>query len=109
VLDRTTSTNLPRQHACEKNPKSEYRKRPRGPKQTPRQINLKSRKSKTPNPKEACLEFYPFWSFEIVSIRGAAFGFGASNFFVLGALCAIARVTEFPASFSGTKLSNMFG
>jgi hypothetical protein len=36
--------------------------------------------SKTPNPKEACLEFELFWSFEIVSIRGAAFGFRASRF-----------------------------
>ena len=55
-----------------KNPKSEYR----NPKQTQRQINLKSGKSKTTNPKEACLEFYIFWSFEIVS----TFGFRASNF-----------------------------
>ena len=39
-------------------------------------INLKSGKSKTPNPKEACLEFYIFRSFEIVS----NFGFRASNF-----------------------------
>jgi hypothetical protein len=35
------------------NPKSEYR----NPKQTRRQINLESGKSKTPNLKEACLEF----------------------------------------------------
>src|SRR4030095_1515610 len=57
------------------NPKSEAR----NPKQTQRQINLKSGKSKTPNPQEARLEFYKFWSFEIVS----NFGFRASNFFFL--------------------------
>ena len=53
------------------NPKSEYR----NPKQTQRQINLKSGKFKTPNPNEACLEFCMFWSFEFVS----NFGFRASN------------------------------
>src|SRR6266508_1630733 len=62
-----------RQAISETNPKSEYL----NPKQTQRQINLKSGKSKTPNPKEACLEFYIFWSFEIVS----NFGFHASNYF----------------------------
>src|SRR4029434_3667919 len=46
------------------------------PKQTQKKINLKLGKSKTPNPKEACLELYLFWSFEIVS----NFGFRASNF-----------------------------
>src|SRR5216684_59312 len=60
------------------NPKFEYR----NPKQTQRQINLKSRKSKTPNPKEACLECFIFWSFEIVS----NFGFRASNFLFLAPL-----------------------
>ena len=55
----------------ETNPKSEYR----NPKQTQSQINLKSGKFKTPNPKEACLEIYIFWSFDIVS----SFGFRASN------------------------------
>jgi len=69
---------LSRQATSETNPKSEYR----NPKQTPRQINLKSGKSKTPNPKEACLEFYEFWSFEIVS----DFGFRASNFVFLAPL-----------------------
>jgi hypothetical protein len=39
-------------------------------------------KSKTPNPKEACLEFDLFWSFEIVS----NFGFRASNFLFFAAL-----------------------
>jgi len=56
MLNRTTSANLLGQQAYEINPKSEYR----NPKQTLKQINLKSGKSKTPNPKEACLEFYPF-------------------------------------------------
>src|SRR4030095_5002441 len=48
----------------------------RNPKHTQKKINLKVGKSKTPNPKEACLELYLFWSFEIVS----NFGFRASNF-----------------------------
>jgi len=65
------------------NPKSEYR----NSKQTLEQMNLNSGKSKTPNSKESCLEFYLFWSFEFVSIRGAAFGlrggFRASNLFFL--------------------------
>jgi hypothetical protein len=60
-----------RQATSETNPKSEYR----NPKQTLRQKNLK-----TENPKhesnEACLGFYLFGSFEIVS----NFGFRASNF-----------------------------
>ena len=67
-----------RSPTSETNPKSEYR----NPKQTQIQINLKSGKSKTPNPKEACLEFYIFWSFEIVS----NFGFRASNFLFLASL-----------------------
>jgi hypothetical protein len=46
-------------------------------------------KSKTPNPKEACLELYLFWSFGVV----LHFGFRASNFFVLG---VVARVTSCP-------------
>jgi len=69
-----------------KNPKSEYRKRPRGPKQTPRQMNLKLEKSKTPNPTEACLEFILFWSFEIVSNFGPRGIFRASNFLYLAPL-----------------------
>jgi len=70
-------SNLSRQAKtpAKQNPKSEFR----NPKQTSRQINLNSKKSKTPNPKEACLEFYQFWSFEIVS----DFGFRASNFLFL--------------------------
>src|SRR6266403_2076686 len=59
-------------NAYRTNPKSEFR----NPKQSWRQINLKSGKSKTPNLKEACLAFYIFWSFEIVS----NFGFRASNY-----------------------------
>jgi hypothetical protein len=39
----------------------------------------KSGKSKTSNPKEACLKFDLFWSFEIVS----NFGFRASKFLFL--------------------------
>jgi len=64
-----------------KNPKSEYR----NPKQTQRQINLKSGKSKTPKLKEDCLEFYLFWSFEIVS----NFGFRASNFLFLAPFASL--------------------
>jgi hypothetical protein len=79
-----------RTKANEQNPKSEYR----NPKQTHGQTNLKPGKSKTPNPKEACLEFYLFWSFEIVS----NFGFRASTF-VVDAL----RETQF---FRSTKLIN---
>jgi len=45
----------------------------------PETINLKLGKSKTPNPKEVCLEFYIFWSFEIVS----SVGFRASKFLFL--------------------------
>jgi len=71
------------------NPKSEYR----NPKQTLKQMNLKSGKSKTPNPKEACLEFDLFWSFEFVS----NFGFRASNF--LARFCIIARDTIFLTSY----------
>jgi len=90
------------------NPKFKYR----NPKQTQRQINLKSGKSKTPNPKEACLEFYIFWSFEIVS----NFGFRASKFLLLaplrpfgvaqGMLCARHSIEE---HFVVRKISNMFG
>jgi hypothetical protein len=74
---------LSRQATSETNPKSEYR----NSKQTQRQINLKSGKSKTPNPKEACLEFYIFSSFEIV----LNFGFRASNFLFLAPLRLCAR------------------
>jgi len=76
-----------RSPTSETKPKSEYR----NPKQTQIQINLKSGKSKTRNPKEACLEFYIFWSFEIVS----NFGFRASNF-CPWRLWVFARVTLFP-------------
>jgi len=58
--------------APRQNPKSEYR----NPKQTQSQLNLKTEKSKTLNPKEAYLEFDLFWSFEFVS----NFGFRASKF-----------------------------
>jgi len=78
VLPTVVTKTLSRQATKERNPKSEYR----NPKQTPRQINLKSAKSKTPNPKEARLEFDLFWSFEIVS----NFGFRASNFLLLAPL-----------------------
>jgi hypothetical protein len=89
MLGRTTSTNLPRQYACDKNPKSEYR----NPKQTLKQMNLKSGKSKTSSPKEACLEFDSFWYFEFVSIRGAAFGFRASDFCFWRPFHLCARIT----------------
>ena len=46
-----------------------------------------SGKSKTPNPREACLEFYIFWSFEI----GSNFGFRASKFLFLAPLRLCAR------------------
>jgi len=59
--------------------KSEWRKKPRGPKQTLTQMKLKSGKSKTSNPEETGLEFDLFWSFEIVS----NFGFRASKFLFL--------------------------
>jgi len=45
-------------------------------------MKLKSGKSKTSNPKEACLEFDLFWSFEIVS----NFGFRASKLLFLAPL-----------------------
>jgi len=51
-------------------------------KQTLTQMKLKSEKSKTSNPEEACLEFDLFWSFEIVS----KFGFRASKFLFLAPL-----------------------
>ena len=66
-----TSTKFFAETLRKQNPKSEYR----NPKRTPIQIDLKSGKSKTPDPNETCLEFYLFWSFEIVS----NFGFRASN------------------------------
>jgi len=75
------------------NSKSEYR----NPKQTQKEIKLKLGKSKTPNPKEACLELFLFWSFEIVS----NFGFRASNFFGV-----FARVTSFPISASRYSTEN---
>jgi len=69
----------------------------RNPKQTQRQINLKSGKPKTPNPKHACLEFYIFWIFEIVSNLGSfdmsQDRFCASNFLFFAPLrlCVFAR------------------
>jgi hypothetical protein len=50
-------------HTLKQNPKSEYR----NPKQTHRQTNLKSGKSKTPNPKDVCFAFCIFQPFEFVS------------------------------------------
>jgi len=82
----------------EQNPKSEYR----NPKQTQRQINLKSGKSETVNPKEACLELYLFGSFGIVS----NFGFRASNLLFLAPL---RESRFFPSRFHRTKISNIFG
>ena len=65
MLDRTTSRNVSRAKAPPKqNPKSEYRKRPRGPKQT------ETRKTKIQNPKLARLEFSAFRTFEFVSNFG---------------------------------------
>ena len=37
--------------------------------------SLKWVKYKTPNPKEACLEFYLFWSFNLFKFRISCFGF----------------------------------
>jgi len=45
----------------QKNPKSEYRKRPRGPKQTGAKINPKPGKTKTSNPIWARLEIVVFF------------------------------------------------
>jgi len=73
------------------NPKSENR----NSKPTERQINLKSGKSKTPSPNEVCLEFYLFWSLDIVSIRGAAFGFRASNFLLLAPFAPLRESQNF--------------
>jgi len=64
--------------SSEKNPKFKYR----NPKQTLKQMKLKSGKSKTSNSKEARLEFDLFWSFEIVS----NFGFRASKLLFLAPL-----------------------
>jgi len=53
---------------------------------------------------EGSLEFYLFWSFDIVS----NFGFRASNFFVLGAFASL-RETQFFRSSLYPKISNIFG
>src|SRR5690242_2851666 len=73
MFDRSTSRNLSSQDANET--KSEYR----NTKQTYRQINRKSRKSKPLNPKRACLEFFLFWSFEIV-LNFGSFGKAQDRF-----------------------------
>jgi len=64
MLPTAVAKTLLRQATSETNPKSEYR----NPKQTQRQINFKSGKSKTPNPKEACLEFYIFGHLKLFRI-----------------------------------------
>src|SRR6266849_1213480 len=63
------------------NPKFEYR----NPKPTQRQINLKSGKSKTPNPKEACLEFYIFGHLKLFRISDPSIWLRTS--FVLRIFC----------------------
>ena len=61
ILERANYINTTeRQATSETKSKIEYRKRPRGPKQTRDKTNLKSGKSKTPNPNEVCFEFYIF-------------------------------------------------
>jgi len=92
----------PAKTPAKQNPKSEYR----NPKQTQRQINLKSGKSKTVNPKEACLEFYQFWSFGIVSNFGPRGLFRASNLLFLAPL---RESRFFRCRFHRTKISNIFG
>ena len=66
-------------------------------------IKLKSGKSKTPNTKEACLGFYLFWSFEIVSNFGPRGFFHASNFSVSDPLCLCAR-HSYPDFFFITRI-----
>ena len=95
VAQKDSRKIYPAKTPTKQNPKSEYRKKPRGPKQTPRQINLKLGKSKTPKPTEVCLEFILFWSFEIVSNFGPRGRFRASNFFYLAPL----REIRFPDLF----------
>ena len=116
LLNRTSLRKLIAPSRRRKNPKSEYR----NPKQTQKRINLKSGKSKTPNPNEACLEFSVFWSFEFVSNFGsfdmAQDRFRASNCLFLapfrpfdvaqGMLCA--RYSFFRSSLD-PKISNIFG
>jgi hypothetical protein len=70
--------------SSEENPKFEYR----NPKQTLKQMKLKSGKSKTSNSKEARLEFDLFCSFEIVS----NFGFRASKLLFLTPLVRLSYV-----------------
>src|SRR2546427_11074438 len=93
------------QQYSSQNPKSEAP----NPKQTQRQINLKSGKSKTPNPREAGLGFYLFCSFEIVS----NFGFRASNFLLFAPLreslrlgCDFARPSFLRLILSGILTNN---
>jgi hypothetical protein len=62
-------------------------------KQTQRQTNSQIGKIQNTNPKELCLEFYIFWSFEIVSYFGS-FDKAQDRFmlriFVLGDLTTLA-------------------
>jgi hypothetical protein len=59
--------NLSRQATSETNSKSEYR----NPKQTQKKNQSQIGKIQNTDPKEACLEFYLFWSFGIVSNFGS--------------------------------------
>jgi hypothetical protein len=52
----------------------------RNPKQTQRQINLKSGKSKTPNANQVVWNILVFFSDHLNLVRISKFGFGASNF-----------------------------
>ena len=100
MLSRQARLERYRRGTSETNPKSEYR----NPKQTQSQINLNRENPKHRIRKEACLEFYLFWSFEIVS----NFGFRASNFLFLAPLRLCARHSfsdvlfnsDFPRAFS---------
>jgi len=87
----------PAKAPVKQNSKSEYR----NPKQTQSQLNLKTEKSKTLNPKEACLEFDLFWSFDFVS----NFGFRASKFLFSASL----REIWFFRSLFRFRISNTFG
>jgi len=69
--DATTACSTSAKHRVKqiRNPNIEIRNKVKD------RINLKSKKTKTPNPKESRLEFC-LWLFEILS----TFGFRASNF-----------------------------
>src|SRR6266545_6058146 len=83
------------QQYSSRNPKSEAP----NPKQTQRQINLKSGKSKTPNPTEAGLGFYLFCSLKLFRISDFVL-----RIFCSSRLCAFARVTPIGLRLCRTSL-----